>query len=148
MSCLDDRTVLQFVSGHLDGADRDRVETELGRCQSCAALVAALLRDDEDVGGDPSLPIVDPDVYVAGREVARGGMGRILAAHDRRLGRDVALKQLLASDPALAARFLREVRITARLQHPAIVPVYEAGRWPSGEAFYAMKLVAGRPLDR
>ena len=36
--------------------------------------------------------------------------------------------------------------ITANLQHPAIVPVYEVGRWPSGEPFYAMKLVRGRPL--
>src|SRR6185312_12276678 len=38
--------------------------------------------------------------------------------------------------------------ITARLQHPGIVPVYEAGRWPNGEPFFAMKLVSGRPFDR
>ena len=43
---------------------------------------------------------------------------------------------------------VREALLTARLQHPAIVPVYQAGRWPSGEPFYAMKLVSGRPLDR
>ena len=44
------------------------------------------------------------------------------------------------------ARFVREALLTARLQHPSIVPVYEAGRWPTGEPFYAMKLVAGRSL--
>ena len=42
---------------------------------------------------------------------------------------------------------MREALLTARLQHPAIVPVHEAGRWPTGEPFYAMKLVSGRPLD-
>jgi serine/threonine protein kinase len=43
----------------------------------------------------------------------------------------------------LEARFLREALITARLQHPSIVPVYQAGRWPTGEPFYAMKLLSG-----
>ena len=50
-----------------------------------------------------------------------------------------------------SARFQREALITARLQHPGIVPVYEAGRWPTGEPFFAMKLVLGpaaRPGDR
>ena len=105
-------------------------------------------------GGSPTtaavddLPLVDPAQYIAEREVARGGMGRIVAAHDRHLGRPVALKELLHADGEQAARFRREALITARLQHPAIVPVYQAGRWPSGEPFYAMKLVSGRPLDR
>ena len=94
------------------------------------------------------LPLVDPAQYIAEREVARGGMGRIVAAHDRHLGRPVALKELLHADGEQSVRFRREALITARLQHPAIVPVYQAGRWPSGEPFYAMKLVSGRPLDR
>ncbi len=46
------------------------------------------------------------------------------------------------------SRFQREALITARLQHPGIVPVYEAGRWPTGEPFFAMKLVAGQPRSR
>ncbi len=41
---------------------------------------------------------------------------------------------------------MREALITARLQHPSIVPIYEAGRWPDGEPFYAMKLLAGKSL--
>jgi WD40 repeat protein len=79
-------------------------------------------------------------------ELARGGMGRILIAHDRRIGRTVAVKELLGN--ADAARFEREALVTGRLQHPAIVPVYEAGRWPSGEPFFAMKLVKGTSLDK
>jgi WD40 repeat protein len=67
-------------------------------------------------------------------------------AHDRELGRDVAIKELLSRDSANEARFLREVMITARLEHPGIVPVHEAGHWPDGTPFYAMKLVSGRPL--
>jgi eukaryotic-like serine/threonine-protein kinase len=67
-------------------------------------------------------------------------------AHDRELGRDVAIKELISRGRVSEARFLREAHITARLEHPGIVPVHEAGRWPDGTPFYAMKLVAGRPL--
>jgi serine/threonine protein kinase/DNA-binding SARP family transcriptional activator len=96
----------------------------------------------------PPLPIVSEASYKAEREIARGGMGRIVAAEDQRLGRPVALKELLEPAGEQLTRFQREALITARLQHPGIVPVYEAGRWPSGEPFFAMKLVSGRPLDR
>jgi eukaryotic-like serine/threonine-protein kinase len=94
----------------------------------------------------PDLVTVDPDHFVLGYELARGGMGRIVTARDRRLGRVVAVKELLNDTPERAARFEREALITARLQHPAIVNLHEAGRWPSGQPFYAMKLVAGRSL--
>jgi tetratricopeptide (TPR) repeat protein len=91
---------------------------------------------------------VDPANYVLGQELARGGMGRIRTARDRRLGREVAIKELLHLGSDARARFEREARITARLQHPAIVGILEAGTWPGGEPFYAMKLVAGEALDR
>jgi eukaryotic-like serine/threonine-protein kinase len=79
-------------------------------------------------------------------EHGRGGLGLVSRAHDQELGRDVAIKELLSHDSVDEARFLREALITARLEHPGIVPVHEAGRWPDGTPFYAMKLVAGRPL--
>jgi eukaryotic-like serine/threonine-protein kinase len=84
--------------------------------------------------------------YVIEGELARGGLGRILEAHDVELDRPVAIKVLIASTPTSRARFYREALVTARLQHPSVVPVYEAGRWPSGEPFYAMKLISGRTL--
>src|SRR5262245_43629729 len=61
--------------------------------------------------------------------VGRGGMGQVVVARDRRLGRDVALKRIAApaDAPALAARLAREARVTAILEHPSIVPVYDAG---------------------
>ena len=94
------------------------------------------------------LPTIDPGHYTILDEIARGGMGRIRAAIDRRLGRQVAIKELLRTDAAIRTRFEREALITARLQHPSIVSIYEAGRWPNGEPFYAMKLVRGRSLKQ
>ncbi|MBC7978723.1 MAG: serine/threonine protein kinase, partial [Myxococcales bacterium] len=89
----------------------------------------------------------DPERYEILAEHGRGGLGRVSRAHDQDLGRDVAIKEMLSRDHAAEARFLREALITARLEHPGIVPVHEAGRWPDGTPFYAMKLVSGRPLS-
>ncbi|HEX2573453.1 MAG TPA: protein kinase [Polyangia bacterium] len=94
-----------------------------------------------------ALPPVEPGRYQVVRERGRGGLGRILEVHDRRLGRQVAIKELLAGGGDGYRRFAREALITARLEHPAIVPVHDAGRWPSGEPFYAMKFVSGRSLQ-
>jgi eukaryotic-like serine/threonine-protein kinase len=90
--------------------------------------------------------IRDPERYLIIGEHARGGLGRVSRAHDRELGRDVAIKELISRGNLSEVRFMREALITARLEHPGIVPVHEAGRWPDGTPFYAMKLVAGRPL--
>ncbi|HEU0036407.1 MAG TPA: protein kinase [Kofleriaceae bacterium] len=95
----------------------------------------------------PDMVTVDPDHYVLADEIARGGMGRIRVARDRRLGRRIALKEVLVRRGDIARRFEREARITARLEHPGIVSVHEAGAWPSGEPFIAMRLVSGRSLD-
>ena len=92
-----------------------------------------------------ALPEVDPKAYIPGIEIGRGGMGRVLAARDRKLRRDVVIKVL--RDGAYSARFAREALITARLQHPSIVRVYDAGRL-EGEPFYAMEHVRGTTLDR
>ncbi len=96
----------------------------------------------------PALPEIQLHCYSTGTEVARGGMGRILTARDQRLNRHVAIKELLHPSPDQILRFHREALITARLQHPSIVPIYEAGTWPDGTPFFAMKWVAGMPLDR
>ena len=85
--------------------------------------------------------------YWTGVEIARGGMGRVVEATDTLLGRTVALKEALATDPDALRRFVRETKITARLEHPSIVPVYDAGTTPDGTPFYVMRKVTGRPLD-
>src|SRR5215467_15071744 len=65
-------------------------------------------------------PVVADGRYRVGGERARGGLGRILEADDRRLDRSIALKELLQAENKSQARFVREALVTARLQHPAI----------------------------
>jgi len=96
----------------------------------------------------PELIAVERNRYAIAGEIAKGGMGRVIEARDLRLGRQVAIKELLPQHRDAARRFEREARITARLQHPSIIHVYEAGVWPGGEPFYAMPKVAGRSLDK
>jgi serine/threonine protein kinase len=87
-----------------------------------------------------ALPDLSGTRYELECEIGRGGMGVVYAARDRELDRRVAFKVL---DSALAG----EAQLIARLEHPAIVPIYETGTLPDGRAFYAMKLVAGARLD-
>lgn len=87
------------------------------------------------------LPDLSGTRYELECEIGRGGMGVVYAARDRDLDRRVALK-------VLETEAAGEPKLIARLEHPAIVPVYETGSLPDGRAFYAMKLVAGVRLDR
>jgi hypothetical protein len=89
-----------------------------------------------------------PGRFRAVREIARGGMGRVLEAVDEHLDRTVAIKEILDPHPDARARFEREVEITARLEHPSIVPLYDAGTSESGAPFYVMRRVSGSPLDK
>lgn len=95
----------------------------------------------------PSLVRIDDATYAIGAEIARGGMGKILEARDRRLRRDVVIKVTRNDGGRIDPRFEREALITARLQHPSIVRVYDAGILGDGRAFYAMERVRGRSLD-
>jgi serine/threonine-protein kinase len=83
--------------------------------------------------------------YRVGDRIGSGGMGEVVVAHDERIGRDVAVKRMLDADDD-GSRFLREARIQARLEHPAICPVYEIGNDDAGQPFFAMKRLAGRTL--
>jgi serine/threonine-protein kinase len=89
------------------------------------------------------------DRYVIEREIARGGMGRVLLAYDRDLRRRVAMKVLPAParGPFTASRFLEEAQATAQLEHPNIGPVYDAGREASGQPYFTMKWIRGRNLE-
>ncbi len=87
-------------------------------------------------------------VYQLGEVIGRGGMGEVLLAHDQTIGRDVALKRLRAAAPSqeLIDRFLREAKIQARLDHPAIAPVHELGHDSEGRPYFTMKRVAGTTM--
>ncbi len=81
--------------------------------------------------------------------LGRGGVGQVVAARDREIGRRVALKTLqegLAARPRLLRKFLIEARVTAQLEHPNIVPVYDMGVQSDGSPFYTMRVVNQQSL--
>ncbi len=133
-------------------------ETVVARSDiSEAATVAA-----STAVGAPGSADVEVTAEAAGRylikgEHGRGGQARVLVAHDRHTGRDIAWKELLpewlpgdgvgsTEAEGFARRFLREARITAQLEHPNIVPVHEIGRRADDRLYYTMKLVRGKTL--
>ena len=87
------------------------------------------------------------DRYAVERELGRGGMATVFLAEDLKHRRPVAIKVL---HPELAAavgadRFLREIEIAARLQHPHILPLYDSGT-AAGFLYYVMPYVEGESL--
>ena len=95
------------------------------------------LADQSQVGG-----------YKIIREIGRGGMGVVYEAEQQEPRRRVALKVLRgpAADEHHATLFRREIQTLARLRHPAIATIYEAGQTEDGQHFFTMELVAGSPL--
>ena len=89
--------------------------------------------------------------YTIEAELGRGGMSVVYAAKDHRLGRRVALKVLtpsLGEGERFSERFLRESRLAASIDHPNVIPIYEAGEAENGLLFIAMRLVEGTDLRR
>jgi serine/threonine-protein kinase len=96
-------------------------------------------------------PVMDASARYTEREVlGLGGMGKIVLAHDARIGREVAVKQLRPErelSPEERSRFLREAQVQGQLEHPSIVPVYDIDRRPDGTLFFTMRRVIGRTLE-
>jgi len=88
------------------------------------------------------------DRYRIERELGQGGMATVYLAHDLRHDRDVAIKVVHPDlGAALGAdRFLAEIRTTARLQHPHILPLLDSGSADAGLLYYVMPLVTGETL--
>lgn len=90
------------------------------------------------------------DRYDPEQEIGRGGWGVVWQAQDLQLNRTVAVKKMIddgRTDADSVRRFLHEARITAQLQHPGIVPVYERGlSLDDRQPFYSMKLLQGTTL--
>jgi len=83
--------------------------------------------------------------------IGQGGAGRVFLARDESIGREVALKEVLPakldrSRDYHLTRFIREAKLSGRLQHPGVVPVYELKKKPDGTYFYVMKYVEGATL--
>ncbi|MEZ5316562.1 MAG: AAA family ATPase [Vicinamibacterales bacterium] len=134
------------------------LRTLLDRLLAAAEAPTGVLATGGALAASPSfIEWLDPDHagralngrYRLVREIGRGGMGTVYEAHDDRLDRAVAVKVLAvqAIDEHTRARFLREVRSAAALNHPGVVAVFDAGEadgWP----YLVMELVRGTGLDQ
>ena len=167
MNCLDEDAVLAFVDGGLDEIGRGRVEGHIASCPSCSDLIATAaggsperlagsLSAGEAVGANGLAPGATVGRYVILNLVGRGGMGEVYAAYDPQLDRKVALKLLheTASREAAARtareRLLREAKAIARLSHPNVVVVHDAGAIDDAvhgdRVFLAMEFIEGETL--
>ncbi|HEV8409617.1 MAG TPA: serine/threonine-protein kinase, partial [Gemmatimonadaceae bacterium] len=121
---------------------------------SCGACGAVITGSGTDSGRSDKvrakLQDAIGDAFVLGDLLGRGGMGIVFRAREVALDRDVALK-VLAFDPILNpdayARFEREAKLAARLDHPHIVPIFSVGQ-RAGIAFYTMRLVKGGSVEQ
>jgi serine/threonine-protein kinase len=124
------------------------------------ALTEPLLGEPRPMASSGARDIADPDAAVVAyahheryeerASLGQGGMGDVRLCRDRAIGREVAIKTvrpLHASHGALRERFIREARVQAQLEHPAIVPVYDFGVDAQGAAYFTMKRVRGITLE-
>jgi len=99
-----------------------------------------------------------PGRYTPKVEWGRGGAGRVMIVADKHTGREIAMKELLVDlqkkphgdvlSDVIRNRFLREAKITAQLEHPSIVPVYEIGCHDDGAFYYTMRFVKGKTMSK
>lgn len=139
-TCPTESELLAFASASLPESSVLTVAGHLDRCEECLELVVALSRQRRDSAQSARR-------YSIQAPIAQGGMGVILAATDQALDRSVVLKTARYLDATARRRFEREIRVTARLQHPSIVPVYDGGVLEDGTPFYAMRRVEGQELE-
>jgi eukaryotic-like serine/threonine-protein kinase len=155
--CLETETFVEFLADRVDPAVRTRVEQHASRCASCRKIMSALAD-----GGTPATASLVPLPHLGGgrppgtrvgrylieRAIGAGGMGVVYAARDPELDRRVALKLVRGDSRAgTPARLRREAQAMARLAHPNVVAVYDAGAFEDC-IFIAMEYVAGQTLAR
>lgn len=144
-ACLDEAELAEFVAGALDVSGLERAERHLDGCDECRALVRTVVETQRP---EPTLAAPTRGTaigrFIIVDEVGRGGSGQVFSAYDATLDRRVALKLLrpAASTEAKQKRLEAEARALARLTHPNVITIYEAGRW-SERAYLCMEFIAG-----
>jgi tetratricopeptide (TPR) repeat protein/tRNA A-37 threonylcarbamoyl transferase component Bud32 len=133
------------------GDDRDAGRKEEARRQARRRAAAEVSPEQGEAEVEEQAPALEAGAvvhrYVVEGEIGAGAMGRVYAAHDRELSRRVALKLLRhpRRDSSQEERLLREAKALARLSHPNVVAVYDAGSRAEG-VFLVMELVDGLTL--
>ncbi len=156
-----------YAERRLDPAERARIEAHLDGCSSCLTLVCEVARSGQSPSSTELAPTLldsskpadpgDPrdlgrdsavDRYRIVRMIGQGGMGSVYEAYDPQLDRKLALKLVRTgrlADPSLRARLAREARTMAKLSHPNVVTIFDAGDF-GNDFFIAMELVPGVTL--
>ena len=117
-------------------------------CRSCGAEI----RPEHERESEPPDPMVGTlldEQYRIDEWIGEGAMGRVYAAQQEALGKQVAIKVLhphLARDPKVIKRFHREARAASRLSHPNSMQVIDFGADPAGTLYIAMELLDGPDL--
>jgi hypothetical protein len=139
--------------------DAQVLSASLGGTPTLFETQASLAAGDDETNGDVprvcEIPLERPGQYTRLHELGRGSQSVVWVARDENVGREVALKELvtqsrpLGHEPSCAARarFIREVRLVASLDHPGIVPILEVARREDGTLFCAQKLIRGETLQ-
>jgi hypothetical protein len=142
VSCPPADQLLDLAAGRLAGQAHQDLLAHAADCPECRVALSALTRDQQR----PSIvPGARLERYVLAHRLGQGSMGVVWSAHDPELGRQVAIKLLhvSAADPGQPPS--GEARALARIAHPNVVPVFDAGV-ASGRAFVVMEQVEGGTL--
>ena len=121
-------------------------------CPRCRRVVAGADRCPDDgsaVDASRLLPSVVQERYRLESVLGEGGMGTVYLAEDLRLPRQVALKLVrldLNADPGIRLRFVREANTLARISHPGVTALFDAGELRDGSLFLVMERLCGRDL--
>lgn len=145
----DDRTLLDPGSPVHPGDDQTMVE------EQSTAPSGTMAFDDPAATPAPAASSAASSAadqhYDLIEDFAKGGMGKIWRALDKRIKREVAFKELLPNalrNEVVVERFLKEAQVTGQLEHPGIVPIYDLGWQKNGTPFYSMKLVRGSTFKK
>ena len=104
---------------------------------------------DDAAGLEAEVPVEKISGYGELRLIGVGGMGTVFEGEDKLLGRKVALKIMrhkMRRDRANTEKFINEARITARVEHPSVVPVHRLGMSEDGGIYFSMKMIDGENL--
>lgn len=151
-ACPPDEVIAAWLDGGLPPAERHDLEAHAAACTTCRVLAATAAGVTAVItGGAPRLGAAGATIgrYVVLGPAGAGAMGVVLRGRDPVLDREVAIKMVNAADddPARRTQMLREAQTLARVDHPHVVDVYDAGEVGT-EVFVAMEYVTGPTLPR
>ena len=146
LACLTEDALLALLEGRSSPEAKAEIDRHLDSCDACLQLVAAATDELPVEPGPEDVPSgAHVGRYLVLSPIGAGGMGIVYSAYDPELGRQVALKLVRPETDASGQgreRLLREAKAMARLSHPNVVGVHDAGAW-GNQVFIAMELVPG-----